>query len=531
VLTYTVDALNAANGINPGTAPISSLQIDPTTDFAGWKVVGIQFSTENSNSGEGCLERLTLQAVSARDEYNISYYLNAGNENDATNSPDNPGTYLVGTGVPELKPATRPGYTFGGWYTDRDFTEQITSIPSNTYAEDLYLHAKWIPQHTITFDGNGATGGSMAPQVVTDGVPADLNANAFTKTGYNFAGWKISPDGEVAYADRGQITVDATVGDIVLHASWEIATYNITYMVDGERKNDTGNPSTYTYGEGVATLKPATKSDATFEGWYSDAAKTTAVTSISATQTGNVTLYAKFKENTTTKPEDNSSSKSDNNGSKSGNNVTKEDLDKWNANANKSESDMMNSTFGLLQARSVKYTKNSITLKWKKLKGADGYLIYGNQCNDKNHKYKYQYITTIKGASKTTWTAKKLKSDRYYKYYVAAYKNVGGEKQILCMSKTIDATTVSPKYGVAQKIKLNKKKTTLKVGKTFTIKAKEVNANRKISSHRAICYESSNTKVATVSKKGKIKAVGKGKCTIWIYAQNGMYTSFKVTVK
>ena len=37
--------------------------------------------------------------------------------------------------------------------------------------------------------------------------------------------------------------------------------------------------------------------------------------------------------------------------------------------------------FGRLKARSVKQTKTSVTLQWNRIKGADGYLIYGNLCN------------------------------------------------------------------------------------------------------------------------------------------------------
>jgi uncharacterized protein YjdB len=41
----------------------------------------------------------------------------------------------------------------------------------------------------------------------------------------------------------------------------------------------------------------------------------------------------------------------------------------------------------------------------------------------------------------------------------------------------------------------------------------------------------SDKKIATVSSKGKIKAVAKGKCTIYAYAHNGVSRSIKVTVK
>ncbi|RHS67089.1 hypothetical protein DW958_03320 [Ruminococcus sp. AM46-18] len=46
-----------------------------------------------------------------------------------------------------------------------------------------------------------------------------------------------------------------------------------------------------------------------------------------------------------------------------------------------------------------------------------------------------------------------------------------------------------------------------------------------------LCYESSNTKVVTVTSDGVIKAMRKGNCKIWVYAQNGVYKVITVTVK
>ena len=80
-------------------------------------------------------------------------------------------------------------------------------------------------------------------------------------------------------------------------------------------------------------------------------------------------------------------------------------------------------------------------------------------------------------------------------------------------------------------LKVNKKKITLKAGKKFKLKVKQKPQVKKakIKNHRKIAFESTKTKVATVNKKGVIKAKKKGKSTIWVYAQNGVAT--KVTVK
>lgn len=197
------------------------------------------------------------------------------------------------------------------------------------------------------------------------------------------------------------------------------------------------------------------------------------------------------------------------------------------ANPPKGDGDYKGSNFGLLRAQTTKLKKNSVTVKWNKVKNADGYIVYGAKCGAKS---KYKVLKVVSGKT-TSYTHKKLKKGTYYKYNIVAFKYVNGVKVTLAASKKIHATTLGGKYGVAKAVKLNKSKVKIKKGKTFKIKASEIKKDKKIKRHRAICYESSNTKIATVNSKGKIKAKKKGKCTIYVYAQNGVYKTVKVTVK
>ena len=92
---------------------------------------------------------------------------------------------------------------------------------------------------------------------------------------------------------------------MILYAKFTANNYNIFYELDGG-SNGEGNPDSYTYGIGVASLADAEKKGYTFEGWYADAEFTTQITSIDATQNGDVTLHAKFvedEEETTTEEE------------------------------------------------------------------------------------------------------------------------------------------------------------------------------------------------------------------------------------
>ena len=205
------------------------------------------------------------------------------------------------------------------------------------------------------------------------------------------------------------------------------------------------------------------------------------------------------------------------------------------------DGDIAGSTFTTLQAQAVKTTKKSVKLKWKSQHIADGYLIYAAPCNTKKKKNTYKLIQTIPSNSSVTYTHKSLKKGTYYKYIVAAYKDIGGQKVYTALSKTIHATTPGGKYGNGKAVKIKTGKglickkgnytLQIKKNKKYTLRASEVKENKKIQRHRKLAYESDHTGIATVSAKGVIKAKTKGSCNVYVYGQNGKYAKVKVTVK
>ena len=189
--------------------------------------------------------------------------------------------------------------------------------------------------------------------------------------------------------------------------------------------------------------------------------------------------------------------------------------------ATKNEKDQKGSTFSLLQAKGVPKSKSSIKLSWKYVKGATKYVIYGNKCGKSNNYNKIEEVTGI------SFTQKKLKKGTYYKYLVAA---VSGD-QVLAVSKTIHVATKGGKVGNNTRVKLSKKKISLKAGKSKTIKATLKAGSLKVKSHRKVAWESGNVTIAKVNKKGKITGVKKGTCYVYAYAQNGICAKVKVTIK
>ena len=171
--------------------------------------------------------------------------------------------------------------------------------------------------------------------------------------------------------------------------------------------------------------------------------------------------------------------------------------------------------------------------------GADGYDVYVQYCF-KN--FNTKSITPVKNGKTTKVTVKKINGKKinlkkFFKVYVRAYKRAGGKK--ITLAKTIDVHVVgskNTKYTNVKAVKLNKNAYTLKKGKTATIKASTVLAGKGkkqlTDKHtKEFRFATTNKKVATVSKQGKIKAVGKGSCTIYVYARNGYAKKVKVKVK
>ena len=209
---------------------------------------------------------------------------------------------------------SRTGYTFAGWNTVATPTEQE---PGTSYADKasvsnltdvdgatVTLYAQWTANtYTVKFNANGGSG-TMADQSFTYDVTQALTEKAFTRTGHTFANWNsvATPTQQtpgVSYADKAEVSNLTAVKDGVynLYAQWTANTYTVTLNANGGTIAQGKNVTSYTYGVG-ATLPTAadiTKTGYTFGGWYDNEQCTgTAVTTISTTDLGNKTFYAKW---------------------------------------------------------------------------------------------------------------------------------------------------------------------------------------------------------------------------------------------
>ncbi len=98
---------------------------------------------------------------------------------------------------------------------------------AGNYETKNYSYKLEIP-HTLSYDGNGNTGGSTSSTICIEGVDCTLSSNGFTKTGYTFDGWYNAASGGTKYGETTRITTDTTV-----YAHWKPNNYTIVYHGNG----------------------------------------------------------------------------------------------------------------------------------------------------------------------------------------------------------------------------------------------------------------------------------------------------------
>lgn len=142
-----------------------------------------------------------------------------------------------------LPSVTMEGFTFDGWWVVDESYEgkMVDAYKSRVDADtivtgDMVICGKWIANtYYIGFDANGGSG-TMADQVFVYDAAKSLTANGFTRAGYAFAGWAMSADGAVVYADGTGVANLVSSGAVTLYARWMRIggnAYAITFNANG----------------------------------------------------------------------------------------------------------------------------------------------------------------------------------------------------------------------------------------------------------------------------------------------------------
>ena len=252
---------------------------------------------------------------SLKSYYTVQFYKNDNNITGAMLDQ----YFTVGVTKP-LSNNTFDGKIFTGWATEANGNvvyanqESVTNLTGANTTKTLY--AKWTDTYTVIFNKNAEDAtGTMADQSLTYGENTQLTQltpNAFTRTGYTFAGWNTlaAPTDEspgTPYVDQQfvQNITDVNHGTITLYAQWTPHTYTVKFNANGG--SGTMSDMSFTYGEAQnltanAFTPPTGK---IFVGWsktqngnveYTDGQY---VKNLTNTPGAEVTLYALWKREIT----------------------------------------------------------------------------------------------------------------------------------------------------------------------------------------------------------------------------------------
>ena len=206
-------ATDYANSGDTATKPTDPTQTGYT--FGGW------YSDENLgqewNFDTPITEDIPLYAKWTVCTYTVTFDTNGGTINSG-----NITEYTYGEGAKLPTDVTRPGYTFGGWYENSNFSGEPVKEISKTDTGNKTYYAKWLSAN------------AGVSSVTVNGVTATLNDTTFTVT--------LPAGSSLPTADEIQI-IPATGADITAGPTTNDGGANWTFTVTAE---DGTTTATYT---------------------------------------------------------------------------------------------------------------------------------------------------------------------------------------------------------------------------------------------------------------------------------------------
>lgn len=180
----------------------------------------------------------------------------------------------------------KEGYTFDGWYWDKDVWANVftaNSLLNAPISSDMSVYAKMTPiQYSITYSLDG--GSNTNPSSYNIETPTLVLSDA-VKIGYTFNGWYK----ESSFTNKVTSIEQGSMGDIELYAKFTINQYTISFNADGGSDVDS---ITQDYNTVVSAPTAPTKNGYTFDGWFENGSQT--AYTFSTIPAENVSLNAKW---------------------------------------------------------------------------------------------------------------------------------------------------------------------------------------------------------------------------------------------
>ncbi len=254
IVTYHVDAgVRYQEEVGEGESCLSPKTFTPQK--AGWTFVG--WRTDATASGDVISSLIMgdspieLYAVFTH-PVTVTYYNGSASASAQmknrywNNGNDTPPSFA-------LTQAALSGWSARGWSASTAGNGGITYANGAAFTRnsDVTLYGMYQQAVTLSYSGNGATGGSTAAQTgyryynsngQTLNASFSLRANGFTRTSYTFSKWALGSAGGTQYAAGAGVTLAAST---IFYALWvgnphTFAPNKASWAITEERGEDNG---------------------------------------------------------------------------------------------------------------------------------------------------------------------------------------------------------------------------------------------------------------------------------------------------
>ena len=208
------------------------------------------------------------------------------------------GSYQYGATV-SINATVSTGYTWSVWTGAQTTSVQNHSFSISAQNVEYTAHATPV-SYTVTYHGNGNTGGSTEISSHAYDAYKALTVNGFTKIGYSFTGWGTSVGGEVVYSNGQSVKNLASTqnANVDLYAKWTANSYTVEFNANGGSGTTVDQSFTYDVAQ-TLRLNGFSKTGHTFAGWNiaANGSETSYANGASVENLitdGSITLYAQW---------------------------------------------------------------------------------------------------------------------------------------------------------------------------------------------------------------------------------------------
>ena len=243
--------------------------------------------------------KVILYAVWQKNSYTVTYNYT---ENGGTSATKTSAKVNYGSSIDLTPTATKSGYTFVGWNTNKNGTSKLSSLTMGTSNVTLYaIYSKTVTATCYYYSGTAQTSKKVSGTMYNKSTTASVNLGTTSLTGYTFRGWSTSNSGSatIAVASNGSVGLSSNATYYACYSYTVTGTYK--YYNGTAYTSSTATATAYMNSSGTKVGgKPTAPTVSNPSGWtargWSTSTSSSGTVALPADITSNTTYYHSWKK-------------------------------------------------------------------------------------------------------------------------------------------------------------------------------------------------------------------------------------------